>query len=58
MGRPAPVTYGERRVMAVIGAYSALYPQVGIDLMLNNRVVDMADEGIDIAMNRFNPAAA
>lgn len=52
----APVTYGERRVMAVIGAYSALYPQVGIDLMLNNRVVDMADEGIDIAF-RSGPLA-
>jgi len=52
----APVTYGERRLMAVIGAYSALYPQVSIDLMLNNRVVDMADEGVDIAF-RSGPLA-
>jgi DNA-binding transcriptional LysR family regulator len=52
----APVTYGERRLMAVIGDYSALYPQVSIDLMLNNRVVDMADEGVDIAF-RSGPLA-
>jgi DNA-binding transcriptional LysR family regulator len=52
----APVTYGERRLMTVIGDYSALYPQVSIDLMLNNRVVDMADEGVDIAF-RSGPLA-
>ncbi|GJJ03466.1 LysR family transcriptional regulator [Duganella rhizosphaerae] len=46
----APATYGEHRLMPVIGAYAALYPQVKIDLMLTNRVVDMAEEGVDVAI--------
>lgn len=46
----APATYGEHRLMPVIGAYAALYPQVKIDLVLTNRVIDMAEEGVDVAI--------
>jgi DNA-binding transcriptional LysR family regulator len=46
----APASYGEQRLVPVIGAYMALYPQVRIDLVLSNRVVDMAEEGIDVAV--------
>ena len=46
----APATYGEQRLMPVIGAYAALYPQVKLDLLLTNRVIDMAEEGVDVAI--------
>jgi DNA-binding transcriptional LysR family regulator len=52
----APATYGEQRLAPIIGAYAALYPQVNIDLVLSNRVVDMAEEGIDVAI-RSGPIA-
>jgi DNA-binding transcriptional LysR family regulator len=52
----APATYGEQRLAPIIGAYAALYPQVHIDLVLSNRVVDMAEEGIDVAI-RSGPIA-
>lgn len=46
----APVAYGVQRLMPVIGAYAAAFPKVKIDLVLNDRVVDMAEEGIDVAL--------
>jgi DNA-binding transcriptional LysR family regulator len=52
----APATYGAQRLVPVIGEYCAAFPQVSIDLVLNNRVVDMAEEGIDIAI-RSGPLA-
>jgi len=34
----------------VIADYTARYPQVKIDLALNNRVVDLAEEAVDVAI--------
>jgi DNA-binding transcriptional LysR family regulator len=52
----APATYGEQRLAPIIGAYAGLYPQVTIDLVLSNRVVDMVEESIDVAI-RSGPIA-
>lgn len=46
----APVAYGAQRLAPVISAYAAAFPLVRIELLLNDRVVDMAEEGIDIAI--------
>ncbi|MDR7379600.1 DNA-binding transcriptional LysR family regulator [Rhodoferax ferrireducens] len=46
----APVAYGVHCLTPVLSAYAATFPQVQIDLVLNDRVVDMAEEGIDIAL--------
>lgn len=46
----APAAYGTHRLMPVIADYAAAYPQVRIDLTLNNAVVDLADDSIDIAI--------
>ena len=43
----APVAYGAHRLMPVIGQYMAAYPQVQVELNLNDRVVDLAEEGFD-----------
>lgn len=45
----APVTWGAHRLMPVIGAYMARYPTVQVELSLNDRVVDLHDEGFDVA---------
>jgi len=46
----APVSYGAQRLVPVIGEYAARYPLVNIDLVLNNRVVDLAEEAVDVAI--------
>ncbi|BEP60629.1 LysR substrate-binding domain-containing protein [Variovorax sp. V213] len=43
----APVAYGAHRLTPVIAEYIAAYPQVKVDLSLNDRVVDLAEEGFD-----------
>jgi DNA-binding transcriptional LysR family regulator len=45
----APVTWGAHRLMPVVGAYMAKYPAVQVELSLNDRVVDLHDEGFDVA---------
>jgi DNA-binding transcriptional LysR family regulator len=52
----APATYGEHRLTPVIAEYAARHPRVRVDLVLSNRVADMADEGIDVAI-RSGPLA-
>lgn len=54
----APVAYGAQRLVPVISAYTAAYPLVQIDLALNDRVVDLAEEGIDVAIRSGKLAAA
>ena len=46
----APVTWGAHRLMPVIGAYMATHPGVQVELSLNDRVVDMHEEGFDAAI--------
>jgi len=43
----APVTFGATLLAPAIPAFLARYPQVHVDLTLNNRVVDLVDEGFD-----------
>lgn len=45
----APVTWGAHRLMPVVGAYMAKYPAVQVELNLNDRVVDLHEEGVDVA---------
>lgn len=46
----APVSYGIARLGALLPAYSARYPQVELDLQLSDRLVDMVEEGFDLAI--------
>jgi len=43
----APVSFGAHRLTPVIGDYLAAHAQVKVDLSLNDRVVDLAEEGFD-----------
>ncbi|MDJ0933348.1 LysR family transcriptional regulator [Breoghania sp.] len=45
----APVTFGEIYVGAMLGRFAGLNPDLTLDLRLNDRYVDLATEGIDLA---------
>lgn len=46
----APVTYGELKVMPLMRRFRAPHPDLVIDLRLSDRFVDLAAEGIDVAI--------
>jgi DNA-binding transcriptional LysR family regulator len=46
----APVSFGTQRLAPAIADYLALYPEVSVDLNLNDRVIDLVDEGYDVAI--------
>jgi DNA-binding transcriptional LysR family regulator len=52
----APLLFGRLRVAPLLPAFLARYPDVSIDLLLNDRVVNLIDEGIDVAV-RIAPLA-
>ncbi|MFM9902545.1 MAG: LysR substrate-binding domain-containing protein [Polaromonas sp.] len=45
-----PVTLAQTSVGYLIPRYMALYPQVTLDVMVTNRVVDLVEEGVDVAL--------
>jgi DNA-binding transcriptional LysR family regulator len=46
----APVAFGIRHLGPALGAYLQRYPQVKTDLTLNDRIVDLVEEGFDMAV--------
>lgn len=45
-----PVSFGTRELAPVLPGYARAYPQVGIELGLNDRTVDLMEEGWDMAI--------
>lgn len=50
----APVTFGTEALMPVLSGYLDRYPDVSVDLVLNDRVVDLLEEGFEAAV-RIGP---
>ena len=46
----APVTFGTRRLAPALSDFLRMYPDVNVDLALNDRVVDLVDEGFEAAI--------
>jgi DNA-binding transcriptional LysR family regulator len=46
----ADVTFGKRRLMPHLPAFLATHPRLSIDLVLDDRPVDLLEEGIDLAL--------
>jgi DNA-binding transcriptional LysR family regulator len=46
----APVTFGQRHVAPITVAFRKQYPDVEIELLLLDRVVNLLEEGIDLAV--------
>lgn len=51
-----PTTYGHYRVLPLLPAFRARYPQVRIEVELSNRNVDFTSEGFDLAIRARAPA--
>lgn len=45
-----PVAFGVRHVAPALAEFSALYPELRIDMTFNDRSVDLAEEGYDMAV--------
>lgn len=46
----APVTFGWRRLSGAIAGFTRRHPQVQVDLALSDRMVDLVQEGFDLAI--------
>jgi DNA-binding transcriptional LysR family regulator len=46
----APVALGQFRLNALVQEFLAQYPEMEIELILNDRMVDLVEEGVDIAL--------
>jgi DNA-binding transcriptional LysR family regulator len=46
----APVTFSERHLAPSIGEYRRRHPDVQVDLVVNDRVIDLIEEGFDMAV--------
>lgn len=50
----APVSFGTRHLPSLIIDFQRTHPAVGVDLQLNDRKVDIVEEGFDIALRIGN----
>ncbi|TFZ50577.1 LysR family transcriptional regulator [Serratia proteamaculans] len=46
----SPVLFGRKHVAPVVMAFLDLYPQMQIEMVLNDRNLDLIDEGLDVAV--------
>jgi DNA-binding transcriptional LysR family regulator len=46
----APVQFGRLHISGIVSSFLDTYPETRVDLMLNDRNVDLIDEGVDIAL--------
>jgi DNA-binding transcriptional LysR family regulator len=46
----ASVAYGQHRIVPLLPAFSDRYPEIAVDLSLTDRMVDLVEEGFDVAI--------
>jgi DNA-binding transcriptional LysR family regulator len=46
----APSVFAHRHLMPLLGEYGRLYPEVKMEIMVSERLVDLVDEGYDMAI--------
>ncbi|MBS0505053.1 MAG: LysR family transcriptional regulator [Proteobacteria bacterium] len=46
----APMTFGLQRVAPVIAEFLEAHPGISIDLMLDDRTIDLVEQGVDVAL--------
>ncbi|MDK1286144.1 LysR family transcriptional regulator [Pseudoalteromonas umbrosa] len=50
----APVMYGEQYIMPLVNEFMTLYPNIQIDMELNNNKLDLIEQGFDFAIRLGN----
>lgn len=50
----APVSFGARQIAPLLPEFARSHPEVSVDLGLNDRIVDLAEEGWDLAIRIGN----
>ncbi|MET0322993.1 MAG: substrate binding domain-containing protein [Duganella sp.] len=48
----APAAFGQFRLNALLAGFMAAYPQVDIELILDDRMVDLVRDGVDLAVRQ------
>lgn len=51
----APLTFGTRELAPALNAFAALYPEIELDVSFSDRVVNVIDEGFDMAIRVGRP---
>jgi DNA-binding transcriptional LysR family regulator len=51
----APLTFGTHELVPALNAFAALYPEIEIDVSFSDRVVNVVDEGFDMAVRVGRP---
>jgi DNA-binding transcriptional LysR family regulator len=46
----APMSFGLRQIAPILPEFLALYPEVSVDLRLDDRLVDLIGDGVDVAV--------
>ncbi|MGZ5198387.1 MAG: LysR substrate-binding domain-containing protein [Telluria sp.] len=46
----APVALGQFRLNGLVQEFLGLYPKIAIELILNDRYIDLVEEGVDVAL--------
>ena len=52
----APMVFGVRHLAAVVAGFGARHPRLRVEMVLNDRVVDLVEEGFDVAVRIGDPA--
>jgi DNA-binding transcriptional LysR family regulator len=52
----APVQFGRRHVTPLVAGFLDSYPEISVELVLNDRNLDLIEEGLDVAL-RIGPLA-
>ena len=55
----APVTFGEIYVVELLARFAAVHPEISVDLILHDRYLDLAAEGLDLTfrLGHFDQAS-
>ncbi len=51
----APLTFGVLELSPVLSAFAARYPEIGLDVHFTDRLVNLVDEGFDLAIRVGRP---
>lgn len=45
-----PMTFGVRQIAPLLGRFTAMYPRLQLELSFNDRMIDLVEEGYDLAI--------